>query len=439
MTSLLPENDPFPTAHTNWLRRLWLLLLSVGPGIFCVGYTIGTGSVTSMTKAGSMYGMQLLWVLVLSCLFSWVLMEAYGRFGIVTGLTAIQGFKTQFRYGKPIAMLTAFLVIAGQWCCLSGLVGLSATAIHESLCLFFPGLQSAAYFSVLVISVVTMIVMYALLWYGNYGRFEKILVLFVTVMGVAFIASMFLVFPGGGQIARGLIPRIPDGPGARMMVAAFVGTTMAAPTFVVRPLLLQGKGWGLAQRKQQSRDAAISALVMFLVSGSIMACATGAILLQGGQPIEKVLDMVQTLEPVAGRFAVALFLVGTLSAGLSSIFPIAMVAPLLVADYRDGKMETRTPLFRALTGVACLLGLIVPICGVNPIFAQILTQVSQVFVLPIIIGGMLILSNRRSLMGEHRAGILLNVGMTAALGFSLVISYNAFLALSSLIQTLTAG
>ncbi len=69
------------------LKKLWMTLLIVGPGFFCIGYTIGTGSVTSMAKAGSMYSMQLLWVLALSCLFSWVLMEAYGRFFILTGET----------------------------------------------------------------------------------------------------------------------------------------------------------------------------------------------------------------------------------------------------------------------------------------------------------------------------------------------------------------
>jgi manganese transport protein len=427
-------SDPQPAGGV--INRIWLMLLAVGPGIFCVGYTIGTGSVTSMTKAGSMFGMQLLWVLVLSCFFSWVLMEAYGRFGIATGLTSIQAFKTQFRFGKPIAILTAFLVIAGQWCCLSGLVGLSSGAIHEALCMVFPSLSGHSYTSILSIAILVMAVMYLMLWFGNYGRFEKILVFFVTIMGVAFIVSMSMVFPGIEQIASGLIPSIPDRPDARMMVAAFVGTTMAAPTFVVRPLLLQGKGWGKADHKRQSRDAMISATIMFIVSGAIMACATGAILLKGGQPIEKVLDMVQTLEPIAGRFAVVLFLVGTLSAGLSSVFPIAMVAPLLVGDYRNGRIETATPTFRILTGIACLLGLVVPICGINPIFAQILTQIAQVFVLPIVIGGMLILCNRRKLMGEHRAGILLNVGMVAALGFSLVISYNAYLALSTLVRSI---
>jgi len=433
-------NDTSSPNEPRQNRHLRLILL-VGPGIFCVGYTIGTGSVTAMAKAGSEYGMQLLWVLALSCLFSWVLMEAYGRFGVVMGRTAINAFRTEFRYGKALALIVALLVIIGQWCCLSGLVGLSANALYEAFQIVGPGSGDTAaaaitapYWPVLGIAIAVMAVMYWLLWIGNYGRFEKILVLFVTVMGVSFIVSTFLIPPTLGQVVRGFIPRIPDAPGANMMVAAFVGTTMAAPTFVVRPLLMKGKGWGVEQQRMQSRDAMISAIIMFIVSGTIMACATGAILNRGGEPITRVLDMVQTLEPLAGRFAVILFLVGTLSAGLSSIFPIAMVAPLLVSDYRAGELQTRTPMFRILTAVACLIGLTIPILGANPIFAQILTQVSQVFVLPLIIGAIAVLVNRRSLMGEHRAGVALNVGIATAFLFSLVISYKAVLALVAVIK-----
>ncbi len=78
-------------------------MLGIGPGIFCIGYTIGTGSVTSMAKAGSEFGMQLLWVLVLSCIFAWVLMEAYGRYAVVTGQTSIYSFKTKLKGGKLIS------------------------------------------------------------------------------------------------------------------------------------------------------------------------------------------------------------------------------------------------------------------------------------------------------------------------------------------------
>ena len=72
----------------------------VGPGLFCLGFTIGTGSVTSMVKSGSMFGTQLLWVLAISAFFTWVMTEAYGRYGIVTGDTAIHGVKNKLRGGK---------------------------------------------------------------------------------------------------------------------------------------------------------------------------------------------------------------------------------------------------------------------------------------------------------------------------------------------------
>ena len=66
--------------NTSFLKKIIAIILGFGPGIFAIGYTIGTGSVTSMIKAGSAYGMQLTWVLLLSCIFSGVLMFVYGNY-----------------------------------------------------------------------------------------------------------------------------------------------------------------------------------------------------------------------------------------------------------------------------------------------------------------------------------------------------------------------
>jgi Mn2+/Fe2+ NRAMP family transporter len=384
-----------------------------------------------MAKAGSQFGMQLLWVLALSCLFSWVLMEAYGRYAIVTGETAIHSFKTKLRFGKAIALLTMLGVITGQWFCLSGLVGLSANALYEGLRLFMPGLNPENYWAVLGIAVLILVIMYGLLLVGRYSFIEKVLVLFVSVLGLSFILSMFIVLPSPKEIAAGLLPSIPKVAGANLMVAAFVGTTMAAPTFIVRPLLIKGKGWTKTDIKKQGRDAFVAALLMFVISGSIMAAATGA-LFHEGLTITKVLDMVYTLEPILGKYAVALFLVGVLSAGLSSVFPVLMVAPLLIADYRKGELDMRSRRFRILAAVACLMGLIVPILGANPIVAQIATQVSQVFILPLVVLGIIYLANQKQLMGEYRAGSLLNIGMATAFVFTLFISYTAVLAVIEL-------
>lgn len=413
----------------NFFKRIWLVLLSVGPGIFCIGYTIGTGSVTSMIKAGSQFGMQLLWVLALSCLFAWVLMEAYGRYAVVTGNTSIHSFRTHFRFGKSLAILVIVGIVFGQWNSLAGILGLSANALYETYRLFFPSATPENYWAVLGIACALIIILYGLLLNGNYSFFEGILVFFVTLMGVCFIISMFLTLPDPDEIIKGFIPRIPEVKGGRMLVAAFVGTTMAAPTFVVRPLLMKGKGWGKDDLKAQSKDAFISGLLMFLISASIMAAATGAMFYEG-KVVDKVLDMVYTLEPIAGKFAVALFLVGALSAGLSSVFPALMVLPLLVADYESGELDMKSQRFRILTAVASIVGLSIPILGANPIEAQILTQIFNVFILPVVIIAILILINQKRLMGDYRAGWMLNTGLIASLLFSVLISYNGIVAIA---------
>ena len=168
---------------------------------------------------------------------------------------------------------------------------------------------------VLAIAVFLIVVMFSFLLVGKYSFFEKVLVVFVTLMGLSFILSMFMVLPSPAEIARGFIPSIPPG-------------------------------------------------------GNLMVAATGA-LFHEGKIVTKVLDMVYALEPVAGKFAVAIFMFGAMSAGLSSIFPILMVLPLLIGDYKQGKMDVKSSTFKILAATACIVGLTVPVLGVNPIMAQI--------------------------------------------------------------------
>ena len=417
--------------RSSILKRIWLIMLSVGPGIFCIGYTIGTGSVTSMAKAGSEFGMQLLWVLFLSVLFSWVLMEAYGRYAVVTGDTAMHSVRRKIKFGNILAIVIIIGVITAQWTCLSGILGLTSNMLYELIHLFFPKIRPENYWAVLGIAVFMILTLYSMVLVGKYSFFEKILVIFVTIMGISFIVSMFIVLPQPSEILKGFVPSIPNVPGGKLMVAAFVGTTMAAPTFVVRPLLMKGKGWGKENTREQARDALTAAVFMFVISGSIMVTATGA-LFHEGKVINKVLDMVYTLEPVVGKYAVALFVVGAMSAGLSSVFPIMMVAPLLFADYRSGKLDIKSRQFKIITAVAGLIGLTVPILGANPVMAQVATQVSAVFVLPFVIVAIIILINR-SEMGSYKAGTLLNTGLVSAFIFSCFIAYTGIMALRQLL------
>jgi Mn2+/Fe2+ NRAMP family transporter len=398
------------------VKKFWHLLLLVGPGIFCIGYTVGTGSVTSMAKAGSEFGTQFLWVLLLSVFFSWIMMEAYGRYAVVTGNSAMFSIRKKIKNGNILAIAIIIGVVIAQWTCLSGIIGLTSNALYELIHLLFPGTKSNNYWAILIIAVAMVLILYRILLLGSYSLFEKILIIFVSFMGISFIISMFIVLPEPAEILKGFVPAIPKTSEGKLMIAAFVGTTMAAPMFVVRPLLMKGKGWNKENCKDQTRDAAVSAILIFVVSGSIIIAATGALYYEG-KVINKVLDMVYTLEPVAGKFAVAIFIIGTLSAGISSIFPILMVAPLLIADYQKGVLDIKSIQFKSLTAIAALFGLLVPLLGTNPIIAQIVTQVSGVFVLPLVILAIGILINRKE-MGENKAGFLLNAGIITAFIYS---------------------
>ena len=88
---------------------------------------------------------------------------------------------------------------------------------------------------------------------GKYTFFEKILVIFVSFMGLSFVLSLCFVQPLTIDVVKGLIPTIPDVPGGKMLVAAFVGTTMASATFLSRPLFVKGKGWTIKHLKQQKK------------------------------------------------------------------------------------------------------------------------------------------------------------------------------------------
>ena len=81
---------------------------------------------------------------------------------------------------------------------------------------------------------------------------------------------------------------------------------MAAATFLSRPLFIQGKGWTQADARVQRNDSVIAALLIFTISGSIMAVASGS-LYGSGREIDHVLDMSAALEPAVGSSPSASF------------------------------------------------------------------------------------------------------------------------------------
>lgn len=420
------------------MKNFLKFLLSFGPGIFAIGYTIGTGSVTSMIVAGNNFGMSLLWVLFFSCLFSGVLIYVSGSYCLLTGETALYAVKKHFPGGKAIALTIILTVGIGQWNSLIGILGITSNVIFEVLSINFPALIfhlinecQAHGQKLLLLSRVfpnqiyldlVIGTFYTLLIRGNYSIFEKILAVFVSAMGLSFLFTLFFVFPLPADILAGLVPTIPEVEGAGTLIAAFVGTTMAAATFLSRPLFIQGKGWTLKDFKTQKNDAWVASILIFTISGSIMAVASGS-LYGTGTEITHVLDMSSTLKPSVGKFAVSIFFIGTLSAGLSSIFPCLMIVPLMLGDYNAGQLDVQSKRFKWITGIASVLALSIPLFGFNPIKGQIITQVFNVFALPLVILCFLYLWNRKDEKLPTQRW-LTNLIMAGAFLFSVIIMIN---------------
>lgn len=409
--------------------RLLPALLLVGPGIFGVGYTIGTGAVTKLAAAGAQAGLQRLWALLIGGLLFWALMEASGRYVLVTGETPLHGFRTRLPGGRWWALVILAGVVSAQWTGLPVLVGLVAQLSYEGLRLLFTSAPVGNPAAVVGIGAVLSACVYGLLFAGRYALLEKTMVAVVITMIGGFAGAWGMIALSPDISASGqMLPPLSAGGGA-MLIVAVIGTSVAAPTFLVRPLLMKAKGWGGDRLSEQRRDAAVGALIIFILGVVVMACATGAFHLRGIQ-VGNVFDAVNGLERVAGRLAAGLFLLGVWGAGVSSIIPMTMILPLLLEDYRSGELQLRTPAFRRWTALACLAGLGGPLWG-GPLLTlhRTCSQIAQVVVLPLAVGGIFLLLNRADLMGGQRAGFWLNAALFAAFGFALLVARLALVAL----------
>lgn len=404
------------TTSSNWFSKLKILILSLGPGLFIIGYNIGTGSVTSMASTGAEYGMTLTWPLVLSCIFTYILIVVFGKYTLVTGDTVIHSYKRHF--GKPAGL---FVLIALIFTEAVGSVGVMAIVTQVTQEWTRPLTASGNGIDPLYSTIGYGALLYALLWKGKQNFFEKILAIFVGIMGLSFLLTMIMVIPEPKQVIVGIFSGIPNESGAFLLVASMAGTTMGAVIYVVRSILIKGKGWTIEQLHLEKRDAKVSAIVMFVLSISVMAAAAGTMYPQGIK-VDNAIDMVLLLEPFAGKFALSIFVGGILAAGLSSLFPHIMLAPMLLADYRGEQPNFQSTTNRLISLSVILLSLSVPLFGGRPVFIMLLSQAFISTVTPVVLLLMLILMNRKDLVGEHTLTPLQNVMVGTIVLFSLLMA-----------------
>lgn len=402
------------------------------PGIFLLGFNIGTGSVTAMAKAGADYGMTLLWTIVASCLCTLFMINLYGRYTLVTGETALAAFKKHIHPGVAIFFLVALTFgVCGS---VMGVMGIVADICYEWSKSAVEGGIAPVYFAAFFVGLV-----YYIFWNGKTQFFERCLAVIVAIMSACFLINFFIMMPPPVEMVKGLIPNVPEvtvgtDKGPFLVIASMIGTTVFSGLFIIRTTLVKEAGWTLADYSKQRNDAIFSVFLMFIISASIMAASAGTLHAENIS-LSNASQMIGILEPLAGSLATSIFAFGLIAAGVSSQFPNILMLPWLLCDYKGVERNMTLPKYRIMVFVISLLGLVVPIFEARPVFVMIISQALNAVILPITVGCIFYLSNRKDLMKAHRNGLFANLVLSAIFIFSLVTSY---FGVKGVLQTLFA-
>ena len=378
------------------------------PGIFLLGFNIGTGSVTAMAKAGADYGMTLLWTIVASCLCTFFMINQYGRYTLITGETALEAFRKHIHPSVGIFFIAA--LTAGVCGSVMGVMGIVAEICYEWSKSLVMGGISPIYFASFFVTLV-----YFIFWNGRTQFFERSLAVIVAIMAACFLINFFLMMPPPLEIIKGLIPSIPLVPGdsgtasngAYLVIASMVGTTVFSGLFIIRTTLVKEAGWTLVDYAKQRNDAAFSVVLMFVISASIMAAAAGTLHVEG-VGLSKASQMVSLLEPLAGPMAASIFAFGLVAAGVSSQIPNVLMLPWLLCDYTGAERNMTLGRYRLLVLLISLLGLVVPIFDARPVAVMIVSQAFNAVILPVTVACIFYLSNRKDLMQGYKNGLVAN-------------------------------
>ncbi|CAM4169786.1 Nramp family divalent metal transporter [Zobellia roscoffensis] len=402
----------------NWRTKFSAYIALFLPGIFLLGLNIGTGSVTSMAKAGGDYGMSLLWTILASCLTTYFMINLYGRYTLVTGETALQAFKKHIHPAVGIFFIIALTVgVCGS---VMGVMGIVADICYEWSKTMVEGGISPIYFALFFILLV-----YFIFWNGKTQFFERALAVIVAIMSASFLLNFFIMMPPPIEILKGFIPNVPETISGEksplLIIASLIGTTVFSGLFIIRTTLVKEAGWTLSDLKKQRNDALFSVTLMFLISGSIMAAAAGTLYVEGIQ-LSRASQMIELLQPLAGSFATSIFAVGIVSAGVSSQFPNILMLPWLICDYNETERDMSLSKYRLIVFFISILGLVVPIFDAQPVFVMIISQALNAIILPLTVLGIFYLVNRKDLMGTYKANIKSNIILSLILIFAIFTS-----------------
>jgi len=401
----------------QWLegrwRRLVVLGAIVGPGIITANLDNDAGGITTYSLAGAIYGYRLLWTVIPVALALFVVQEMSSRLGVVTGKGLADLMREQFGV-KAIFYLMVALLLTNWGTTMAEFAGLAAALeiIHV------PRLVSVPIGAVFVWWLVT---------WGTYRAVEKAF-LMASAFYVAYVISGIMAKPDWGNVLVSTVtPSFDMNLPFVVMVVGIVGTTIAPWMQFYQQAAVVEKGISTRNLREARLDVAIGSLMAVLVVWFILI-ACGATLHKAGIPIRNAADAAHALVPLAGRYAALLFGFGLFNASLFAAAILPLSTAYSVCEGMgwergiDKKLQEAPWFYGIYTALIALGAGAILIPGVPLLKVLYLSQVANGILLPAVLLFMLILANRRDIMGEHVNSKTFNVVAWVLVGSLIVMT-----------------
>lgn len=387
-------------------------LLFFGPAfVISVGY-MDPGNWGTDIEGGARFGYDLLWVILLANVMAILLQTLSAKLGIATGKSLPEVCRDHYpRWLSILLWVTAELAAMA-----TDLAEFLGGAVGFYLLFGIP-LFPAALLTGVVISLILLL--------ERYGsrRVELVIIGMIAVIGVGYMAEIWLAKPAWGEIGRGLlVPSIPIG--ATLVAVGIIGATVMPHNLYLHSALIQTRVRpidSLARKKQVYRMAIIDSFVAlngaFFVNAAILVMSA-AVFSKGHLQDYSLESAYQTLTPLLGPLAGVAFAVALLASGLASSTTATMAGQVIMEGFLHHKINVW--LRRAVTMVPSL---IVIGLGLDPLRILVLSQVSLSFQLPFAMIPLILFTNNPAIMGDFTNNRLTKVLAWASAIIILVLNF----------------
>ena len=402
-------------APTSRLARLAKVL---GPGIIAVLSWLGAGDLITSSVAGSNYGYAMMWVLAVSLLLRFLIVNIIARFQLCNtqGMTILQGyaqlhpFFAWFMLGYALIMghLTNAYMIKGAGEAL-------ATLLHID----YPLLASFA----VVLGV------WLLVGRNVYSLIEGVMKGLLALMTLAFLALAVMSKPDLGGILAGTIgfsiPPDEGVHGALLVAVSVIGAVAGSIANFVHPYVMRQKGWVGPEHKRVQRNDLLFAVFVGIIINLAIWVVGAEILRPNGIEVKTLDDLGSAMSMFFGPAGWLIFFVGVFATLFASIAGKTTAFPMLITDAfqyirparreKYGKEFHHDPMHKWFMLFILVTPLIWSLPGM-PDFVTLTIAVNALNIigLPVISLGLLIMSNQKKLLGKYRNNWFENI----ALGFA---------------------